>query len=227
MATLWDKATAESGNTTAFDNVTAAGSNTFTASTAQHYEGSYAYCAHGVDGSAFADMTYTGQDEIYEEFYVYIPSTLRSSVTWSYILCSLIRYDAYTGLLDLYIETDGDGVPFRWTCIEAGWASSTTNFATDQWIKIEMYWHYVGAGSSVWWIKAGGSTIYSSSTATPGATTCTFSSFGMDAIFTNGVGDLYFDNIRGHDQEEAEPEEPSGGSIIPVIIYNLQQQGML
>lgn len=201
MAALWTKFTAESAGASPYEfgSVVAAGSNTFTPSTSQHQAGSYSYCAHGANGDAYGEMTYTGQDEVYTRFYLYIPSTARSGSTWSYIMAAMLTDGDGAMLIDLQIETDGSSAPLRWACVTAGWGSSSTNFSTNAWHKIEFYWKYAAGANTQYYIKVDDSTIFSSNTITAAASTSTAMRFGCVNYADYLVGDLYYDEGEGHD----------------------------
>jgi hypothetical protein len=217
---------AETGNTSQFDSVTAAGVNTFTATTGSKNNGTYGFQLTGNSSSntAYSQLSFTTADEFYIRFYIYISSSFTMNddfSAWDF----LILRDGSTRICRLKFRTlgDPDTIVYWDFSYRSDATTTTTNFSYDEWHRVEFrYVRDAVNGGAQFWVD--GDLVHDalgndSSADYP-------DNFQLGNPLSTDVldGSIYFDDILGSTSAIG-PYSDASGTSIPIIFHHMKQQG--
>lgn len=235
MASIFDKITAESAGDSPFEfySVYFEADNTFAPSTEQHQTGSYSYKAGfgGTNNTIIAEERFGDQAAVYIRFHFMLNSTLN---------CGTQIFGINDGAQVICYVSFGYASPnigptrfYHYNDAGAAYTSiSGVVLERDQWHKMEVYYKHStapGADDGAAWVKINDDTLASVTSQDSDTRIPDRLQLGHlgSATPQNGSA-IYFDEIVGYDEDTpTDPEEPTGGLQIPVIIYNLMQQGFI
>jgi hypothetical protein len=222
---LIDELTAEDGGSSPFEFtavVTATG-NSISESTAQYYAGSHSYdfAFGGTDAECVGYYTLSDIGEIYVNFFWRRSSNFPGSGYAIFPIFGINSSGAYNGLVALQLVTGGDGNPSKWRINGNGITETdyTATISADAWHEIEVYWKYGSGSTTSVYATFNGTDLYRNTAINCSRTTADRVWLGLNPGYGTAIdtSHTYIDNIGIYDAE------PSGASVVPLIMQSMNQ----